>query len=203
MAPGIYFHFGFLQDAHNLVTQNIGISDLGLPPGTETFTYADEDSPESCWEALADLREFVDSEGPFDGVMAFSIGAALAAMLLIQEHQETPIQQQLKPIFKCAIFFSGGIPCDPALLRRERKTRRCEKESNGIIIHIPTAHIWGANDTLYPKFGPVLKDLCLSELREEFIHEGGHEIPGSKDKIGVANTVKIVKRTIERACCRS
>ena len=75
-------------------------------------------------------------------------------------------------------------------------------ERDGELIHIPTANIWGAHDTLYPHFGPVLSKLCQKELREDFIHEGGHEIPGAKDTEGVLQALKVIKRTIERANIR-
>ncbi|CAJ2500891.1 Uu.00g037440.m01.CDS01 [Anthostomella pinea] len=72
-------------------------------------------------------------------------------------------------------------------------------EADGEPIGIPTAHIWGANDNLYPTFGPGLSKLCRSDLRDVFIHDGGHEIPGPKDQQAVLEAVQIINRAIERA----
>lgn len=72
-------------------------------------------------------------------------------------------------------------------------------ERYGQCIGIPTAHIWGSNDALYPTFGPVLSELCTRENQEVYIHDGGHEIPGPKDLEAVKAVVAAIRRTIERA----
>ena len=97
---------------------------------------------------------------------------------------------------RCILFwwYSGG----PALYQRN-EIRLLDPRVDQEVIKIPTAHIWGANDKLYPSFGPVLKDLSVSDLRQEFVHQGGHDIPGPKDRNGVSNSVRIIKRTIEKA----
>lgn len=177
---------------------NVGLSDL-VSSGTETFTYADETSAASCAKALTDLETYVAEYGPFDGVIAFSNGASLAATLIIHKQQSCGFEQNEGPVFKCAIFFSGGIPGDPNKLLTEQKIRLLNSVTDGEVIEIPTAHIWGSNDMLYPNFGPVLKGLCKKDLREEYVHQGGHEIPGPGDRVAVANAVRIIKRTIDRA----
>ena len=130
--------------------------------------------------------------------MAFSSVAALAATILIHK-QQNQTRGQLYPLFKCAVFFSGGIPGDPVALFQRNEIRLLDPRVDQEVIKIPTAHIWGANDNLYPSFGPVLKDLSVSDLRQEFVHQGGHEIPGPRDRNGVSNSVRIIKRTIEKA----
>lgn len=166
----------------------------------EFLQYGDQSSPESYSKAIRDLEAFLDEEGPFDGVMAFSQGAGLAASLMIHKLQQAPREAQLRPVFRCAIFFSGGVPEDPSILLAGDVERRlmCFEE-DGELIGIPTAHIWGANDHLYPTFGPVLSKLCHSGQRADFIHQGGHEIPGPKDPDGVLNAIRVIKRAIQRA----
>lgn len=63
----------------------------------------------------------------------------------------------------------------------------------------PDCACLGRNDTLYPDFGPVLKDLCKPEERSVYVHEGGHEIPGVGDKEGLMGMVKCVRRAMARA----
>ena len=83
-----------------------------VPPDTETLTWADETSAASRSDAVFDLDRYIVDTGPFDGVMAFSSGAALATTLLLYKQQKNPVEQRLHPLFKCAIFFSRGIPGD-------------------------------------------------------------------------------------------
>ena len=47
------------------------------------------------------LEEFIDSEGPFDGILGFSQGAALAASYLLRDAS----RQHTRNDFKCAVFF--------------------------------------------------------------------------------------------------
>lgn len=174
-----------------------GIESL-VSPGDDVFRYVDEKSPASFVKAMADLNLYITEAGPFDGVMAFSEGGALAASLIIQKMQEDRRQQQLYPLFKCAIFFSGGVPMDPSAGAGLRDRRLMGFEQDGEVIEIPTAHIWGENDKLYPTFGPVLSGLCKRDRRAVFIHTNGHEIPGPRSADAVAKAAEVINRTIAR-----
>ena len=138
-------------------------------------------------------------EGPFDGVLAFSTGAALAATLIIRESESGrgPNQHSFPPSFKCAIFLSGGIPFNTAALLRDEV--RTLTAADGELIQIPTAHIWGSNDTLCPGTSITLSRVCNARLRESFIHDGGHEVPTSRSKDKLARTVHTIRRTIDKA----
>lgn len=166
-----------------------------VPETTETFTYVDKTSPKQVLDVLSDLRKHLSTEGPYDGVLAFSEGAALAAMFLIQVTTQCPNQA---PPFRVAVFFSGGVPVCPAALARD-EIELLSFETHGIQIRIPTVHVWGKNDTEYPHFGPVLRELCEPKERSVFVHEGGHQIPRVTDKQGLAGTVKAIKRGLARA----
>lgn len=127
--------------------------------------------------------------------MAFSQGASLAATLMIRRFQQNP-GGQIDPPFKCAIFIAGGIPGDPAALE-QGTIRRLDHATDGELIHVPTTHIWGANDRQRPTFGPVLSRLCNAALRTVYVHDGGHEVPGPRDQLALTNTVKAIQRTID------
>ena len=228
-----------------------GISTLASSPTDEFFCYLDPKSPASCQKALSDLDSYIASEGPFDGVMAFSQGAGLAASLMIYHQQQQQERRQRRrpqkaengtlrqeqqgdqeeecledfPTFKCAIFFSGGEPMmmtrddddDETMLENvEHGTtatttqssppppppallRTMNVETDGEVIDIPTAHIWGKNDQLYPTFGPVLSRLCKQGMRVDFLHEGGHELPRGNVKGEVEGAVLAIRKTVERA----
>ncbi|KAI5238912.1 hypothetical protein E4T43_07096 [Aureobasidium subglaciale] len=53
------------------------------------------------------VHEIIEEEGPFDGVIGFSQGAALAASMLLQS-----AKQHKKPLFELAIFAGASLPFD-------------------------------------------------------------------------------------------
>ncbi len=166
-----------------------------MPSSTETFTYIDKTSPTHALDILSDLRTYLSTDGPFDGVIAFSEGAALAAMFLIQSTTQFPSQD---PPFRLAVFLSGGVPASPTALARSQR-QFLSYAADGVQIRIPTAHIFGRNDIEYPEFGPVLRDLCEPEESTVFEHDGGHEVPGVGDRKGLLGAVRCVKCAVARA----
>jgi predicted esterase len=136
---------------------------------------------------LLDLAEYLKIEGPFDGVIGFSGGAALAASLLIRD-------AGLQPPFKVAILFSCVPILDPKLLMDGIA------EPVGLnhtpLIHIPTVHIWGTHDVVWKDSAEVAVQLCSPEGRNVFVHDGGHAIPGGKDKMTTVGVVHAIRRTI-------
>lgn len=167
-------------------------------PEEEFLQYVDYNSTESCLKGLHDLERLVDEEGPFDGVMSFSLGATLAASLMVHRLLKDPRKERLQPTFRCAIFFCGGIP-EVISTGNGTERRALSFEVDGELIDVPTAHIWGANDHLYPTFGVVLSQLCDEHKRSVFVHQGGHEIPGPRDPDALQQAIRAIKRAIERA----
>lgn len=78
-------------------------------PNDEFLQYVDPTSIESGLKGLRDLERLVDEEGPFDGVMCFSLGATVAASFMIHRLRKNPHKELLQPTFRCAIFFCGGL----------------------------------------------------------------------------------------------
>ena len=127
--------------------------------------------------------------------MAFSQGAALAALLLAEEASYRPTQRE--PVFKCAIFLSGMVPCDHEALA-QGKIRWLDPAQDAEIITVPTAHIWGLNDTEYPGISEGLSKLCKADVMRQVVHKGGHEIPGAKDE-SLIKSVHAIKETVRLA----
>ena len=165
----------------------------------EYLRYADDTSPESCRKASSDLEIYIAEDGPFDGVMAFSQAAVLAVSLMLKREEEDRLKSRLYPVFRYAIFLSAGVPEDLRWLRGEGPRRLMRWEEDGEIIEIPTVHIWGRNDQLYPDCGPVLSKMRRAREKEEFVHEGGHDVPHPRDAAVVERVAMLIKRTIERA----
>jgi pimeloyl-ACP methyl ester carboxylesterase len=164
------------------------------PSSTQTFNYADSKDPISVRQALEQLHTFIQLEGPFDGVIAYSLGAGFAATYIIQQ-ASAPLP--VSP-FKCAIFFSAARPVDPGSLSGG-VVRLMDPDVDGIRIHIPTAHIWGSNDTLHPGTSQFVRGLSDPMLREEVVHQEGHDIPGGKARSSVLEIAKAIRRTVARA----
>lgn len=152
--------------------------------------YYDFFDASSIRRAVDDLDEYIATEGPFDGVLAFSMGAALAGTLMIRKALEDS-----NPVFKCATFVSGAQPFDYGALTRG-EIRLIDESIDGVVINVPTANIWGSTDTEWPGAGVELKKLCGSRGRTEFVHEGGHEMPGGPKEV-VARMADVVRGTIE------
>jgi pimeloyl-ACP methyl ester carboxylesterase len=139
--------------------------------------------------------------------MAFSLGAALVATLMMRYmpvgggEDDSDSQQHRLPLppFKCAIFLSGGIPYDEDRLVQGHVENLATGSAGGKRLHLPTAHIWGSQDTLCPGTSAVLEQLCIGPARHRYIHDGGHEVPGSKSPDAVAQAVHVIRRTIDQA----
>ncbi|KAF2106035.1 serine hydrolase FSH [Lophiotrema nucula] len=163
-------------------------------PDGQYFGYFAEESPESCLAALNSLDRYLQVEGPFDGLIAFSQGGALASTLLVRQNLGRPRATDLK----VAIFFSGGIPVDPVLLE-QGVLKSLDHECNGEVIRVPTAHVMGRTESGELQWPSKLVKLCRADTRDVFHHEGGHEIPGIKDRAGVTGVVQVMRRAMWRA----
>ena len=158
-------------------------------PHDKYFAYYDVGSEASMQTAQRDLASYVAAEGPFDGVLAFSQGSALVARFLQGQgqgqgsqlhghHRASPL-----PPFKCAIFLSGHPPDH-------------DTTDGSASIMIPTVHIWGTNDELDPKQPEKLSNLCKSDCRSVFVHEGGHEVPNSRHADALTHAVRVIRRAL-------
>jgi len=71
------------------------------------YTYYNPFDPLSILQTHDELLQILRTEGPFDGVFAYSGGAALAAELLIDAAQS---DSTIEPLFRFAIFVNGASP---------------------------------------------------------------------------------------------
>lgn len=143
---------------------------------------------------VEDLVDFAVTEGPFDGVIGFSEGGRVAAMMMIREAQHATAT------LKCGIFFCALSPIDlAAVLQKNGRIRLLNRAFDGILVNVPTAHIWSKSGDIYPGMGQDLVGLCQAGLREEVIHDLGHSVPGARGSNGLKETIRAIERTIERA----
>lgn len=155
--------------------------------GVDSLVAVDDDfyayfhplQPETLEVALQNLRDYLAKEGPFDGVVAFSQGSALAASYMLQNQTGTSV-----PSWKFAVLFSG----EPGEFVDDRR----KEESTDGIITIPTLHVWGATDTTNPTQNDLLDKQCCSTTKSKFVHLGAHEIPSSSED--VAEIARLIRR---------
>src|SRR5262249_33193907 len=144
-----------------------------------------------------DICSFVISQGPFDGLVGFSEGASVAATILIEDARRNNHDLGLK----CAVLFCGMPPVD-LNLDLIGKARLFSPEVDGVMIHVPTAHIYSLAGKVCPGMGADLARMCYEDTREVFIHNLGHDIPGSGSDESLREAVRVIERTVEmaRAC---
>ncbi|KAM7205907.1 Serine hydrolase (FSH1) domain containing protein [Rhypophila sp. PSN 637] len=165
---------------------------LGSAPWTnDGYRFLGEDR-ETNMALLNDLIRSVLELGPFDGVMGFSEGGAVAASLLVEDTRR-PFAR-----FRCGIFLSAARPPDPDNIMTG-SDRRLDFYTDGVVLNIPTAHIWSPSGEICPGMGRNLALLCNQTLREEFVHLLGHQVPGSVSDEFLSGTIKAIERTVERA----
>ncbi|KAF2229267.1 DUF341 domain-containing protein [Viridothelium virens] len=146
-----------------------GSETLNLGPD-ECLAYYDSGSASSILEAIKDLDAYVKKAGPFDGILGFSQGAVLAAMLLARHGCHAP--------FSLAIFICADIPfSEQALKKGVVELLEPGKEEEPVIL-VPSAHIYGARDPDV-EHAHVLAKLCQDYGRVTYDHGAGHEIPRS------------------------
>uniref|UniRef100_A0A3Q2GIP6 Esterase OVCA2 n=1 Tax=Cyprinodon variegatus TaxID=28743 RepID=A0A3Q2GIP6_CYPVA len=114
-------------------------------------------------ESIATVREAVKTQGPFDGVLGFSQGAAFVAMLC--SLQEQKLEPDLN--FRFAILVAGFRSACEEHLKFYKAP-----------LQIPSLHVFGLEDKVIP-------DNMSRELLSSFqdpqvlIHPGGHFVPAA------------------------
>lgn len=74
------------------------------------YVYYNPLLPTSVMQTEDELRHIIETEGPFDGVLGYSGGAALAAQLIIRDCQDNPLALPHERPFRFAIFINGASP---------------------------------------------------------------------------------------------
>ncbi|XP_069471457.1 esterase OVCA2 [Ambystoma mexicanum] len=135
-------------------------------PQEDTFNALEvSDSCKGLEESMEAVAKVFVEQGPFSGILGFSQGAALVAML-------------------CALKQRGDqrFPFDFAILVAGFKSRSTEHQDfYKEPIDVPTLHVFGETDRVIP--GEMSQEL-LSHFIEPSIltHQGGHFLPASSQQ---------------------
>lgn len=144
------------------------------------------------------VLETVAEEGPFDGIVGFSQGAALASSVMLRQKFLDPSRD----LFQMAIFLCASLPFDldasPKALSRDMldemvacgysgdaadETQLCQRyrpsNKDAPRLDVPTIHIVGKSDGYHDQ------GLKLAELAGPkavlLTHDGGHDVPKSRE----------------------
>ncbi|KAK6345709.1 hypothetical protein TWF718_007618 [Orbilia javanica] len=160
------------------------------------FSYFDPSDTASLKQAISNLRSYIQVEGPFDGIMAFSQGASLAASFLLADQIARDGDQEgnYSSGFKCAILLSGGYAWSFSSLQKNEWVRADKTLESRI--DIPTAHVWADNDHLGPDVGTTMAAICAPDMRYSYIHDEGHTIPSRRSPEKLNEVLKVIRRVI-------
>lgn len=176
-------------------TENTELTALSSP-GSQHFSYYDVGSPASFVAALDSLESYIETEGPFDGVLAYSQGAGLAAMLLVRRQYLQPLA---RPLVRCALLFSPVQLYDPVAYLERGEVCVLDRMAPGVAgLPFPVVVVYGEADERGQECRGV-ENVCDPGLLSVFVHEGGHEIPGIGAKGGLSGTVRMARRGLARA----
>jgi pimeloyl-ACP methyl ester carboxylesterase len=120
--------------------------------------------------SLEAIRSACVREGPFDGVLGFSQGAALAGLLVGSRPRGSRADREPQSLaFGFAVMVGGFISADSEL------ARLYEERSN---YEPPSMHIIGRSDNVVPREASLE---LASKFKDPLIleHDGGHVIPNA------------------------
>lgn len=162
-------------------------------PETPHFGYFQVDSPSGFLQALDQLENYIVAEGPFDGIIAFSQGASLAAAHIVRSQLDGKASH-----FRCAVLIAPHLVYDPTAWLERRVVQPIDVQSYGPLITVRTAVVYGENDP-WKDGSETVVQLCDPDKAFRITHNGGHDVPGLVVKEAVSDVVKIIRRVIVMA----
>ena len=148
-------------------------------------------NPDAISLTLEYVRNIIDEDGPFDGVIGASEGAGAAATVLL-DCLAMSQKGGLPTTMKCGIFFVGMPPLDPG----SRKWVLSDETDQRI--NVATCHILSESDPLILP-ARALCNICEPSLRKIILHGRGHVIPHDYElMVKVAQFVRDVNQALIR-----
>lgn len=171
----------------------LGLESIFPPP---FFNQWDPTSPSSVLSARAHLVNKLREDGPFDGVLAVSDGAALAATVMINDASiqyrghdgidPTPVSQH----FRFAILIGAFPPFDSTGQRR-LDIRLAGRPQ----IHCPTIHVVGNFDP-FKSLISLTEGLCDPDQTTVVRWDGKHDTPGWSERSVCRQVVSELKKAL-------
>lgn len=147
------------------------LAKLGNEDGEGSFAWwrADHDAQDFAGfdQTMTLLTDLLEKEGPFDGVMGFSQGGGLAAMLASLLERQNNFLRADHPPLKFAVVFSGFKSVFPKYA-----------DLYDPKIKTPMLHVIGSRDPIVPpeRSMELVESCAASEILE---HPGSHFVPSA------------------------
>ena len=140
------------------------------------------------------VRNIIEEEGPFHGVIGGSEGGSAAATVLLDQ-LDLARSAGIPATMKCGIFFVST----PAMRADGKGWYLNGDRSDNRGITVPTCHIFSDNDPL-SWMSYCLSNTCQEEGKVHILHDKGHTIPHTEElMVEVANFARRVKRAAGEA----
>ncbi|KAF7631502.1 serine hydrolase FSH [Aspergillus flavus] len=165
--------------------------DAGFSEGP-TFTYCHPEQADSCLRTIHDLDQFFEEEGPFDGIIGFSLGASLAILWLKHKQEALNMGDITSLPIKVVILFSTSYVHDYRVLAKGNPVA-WDPSHAGARLDLPSAHIWGAKDPC-KSLAQAGAEFFNHDKLSTYIHERGHGIPSAIEE--VVQVAKAINRAI-------
>ncbi|KAJ5081200.1 Serine hydrolase FSH [Penicillium angulare] len=164
----------------------------------ETFAFCDSSSAQSCAKAVEDLEDYLKAEGPYDGVMAFSMGATFVLSWMARKSLENKDSNSFQLPFRVGIFFANAGPLLDYDLSSSGSVKVLDSAALEELIKIPTVHVWGTGDP-DKENAALASQACKGKEKSVFVHGRGHEVPTAIET--VIPIAKVINRAIIQADC--
>lgn len=150
-------------------------SDMNLGPAPEAQTKAHR----KWTQTLALLRGHLESSGPYDGVMGYSMGTPTLTCLLAACAAEG-----VSPPFRFALCFNGYAPVSHHQLMADLEAHKPLK--------IPSLHVLGEQDWIPPHVSLRLVGFYQEAGRKLIRHPGKHDLP--RNAADISEVVDFVRQ---------
>ncbi|GFF25916.1 hypothetical protein IFM61606_09581 [Aspergillus udagawae] len=174
-----------------------GVERIALE-GESMYAFMDPQEPETGVTAYQNLEEYLEDEGPYDGIIAFSQAATMILTYLAYVARQKALGLHTIAPFRFAIFLSiVQSPLDYEALQRGHVIEIRPEHAKGAV-DIPTVHIWGALDD-NTEGASRAAEVCRDDMKWIYVHERGHEVPGAGSRLEVTRIVNTIRRALETA----
>ncbi|KAK0714129.1 serine hydrolase-domain-containing protein [Lasiosphaeria miniovina] len=140
-----------------------------------------QDWHQRAWrEAMDSVFKTIDEDPEIDAIIGYSEGAMVGASLIVEEGLRCKRSGAPRRI-KFAIFISGAPPLK---IESQDKIVAQLVDESGIVIDIPTFHIFGCEDAFLSS-AVALFNVCDQDSARMYDHGLGHIVPRDAENVGL------------------
>lgn len=137
-----------------------------------------------AWQrALDDVLARIDEDDEIDALLGYSEGAMVGASIILEEALLAAQTGRPRRI-KFAVFISGA----PPLKLDGHRIVSCLKDESGVVIDVPTFHIFGCDDAFLTS-AVALYNVCDPDTAKIYDHGLGHIVPRDSENVGLLGDI--------------